>query len=106
LVHAAQNPAILDTNTHEALTKLNSAGLIEADAAHDLKEACLLYHRITQVLRLCVIGAYDPAISPAGLNQMVASAAIVPDIRSAESLLIDTQVRVASLFDGIIGPVG
>jgi hypothetical protein len=37
---------------------------------------------------------------------MVASAAIVPDIKSAESLLIDTQTRVSGLFDGIIGPVG
>jgi glutamate-ammonia-ligase adenylyltransferase len=72
LVHAAQNPAILDTNTHAVLTKLDSAGLIDAGVAHDLREACLLYHRITQVLRLCVSGAYDPAISPAGLNQMVA----------------------------------
>ena len=106
LIHAAQNPAILDTNTHAALTRLGSAGLIDAAVAHDLKEACLLYHRMTQVLRLCVSGTYDPAKSPAGLNQMVASAAIVPDIKSAESLLIDTQTRVSGLFDGIIGPVG
>ena len=105
LIHAAQNPAILDTNTHAALTKLGSAGLIDGGVAHDLKEACLLYHRITQVLRLCVSGAYDPAKSPAGLNQMVASAAIVPDIKSAESLLVDTQMRVAAIFDKIIGPV-
>ena len=106
LIHAAQNPAILDTNTHAALTKLGSAGLIDKTVAHDLKEACLLYHRMTQVLRLCVSGTYDPARSPAGLNQMMASAAIVPDIKSAESLLIDTQTRVSGLFDGIIGPVG
>ena len=105
LVHAAQNPAILDTNTHAALTKLGNAGLIDGADAHDLKEACLLYHRMTQVLRLCVSGTYDPDKSPAGLNQMVASAAIVPDIKSAESLLIDTQTRVAGLFDRLIGPV-
>jgi hypothetical protein len=36
---------------------------------------------------------------------MVANAAIVPDIKSAESLLADTQIRIASLFDRIIGPV-
>jgi len=106
LIHAARHPEILDTNTHAALTKFGSAGFLDGGVAHDLREACLLYHRITQVLRLCVSGTYDPAISPAGLNQMVASAAVVPDIKSAESLLIDTQTRVASLFDGIIGPVG
>jgi glutamate-ammonia-ligase adenylyltransferase len=106
LIHAAQNPAILDTNTHAALTKLGVAGFIDSGVVHDLKEACLLYHRITQVLRLCVSGTYDPAKSPAGLNQMVASAAIVPDVKSVESLLIDTQTRISGLFDGIIGPVG
>jgi hypothetical protein len=37
---------------------------------------------------------------------MVARAAIVPDINSAESLLVDTQMRVAAIFDEIVGPVG
>jgi glutamate-ammonia-ligase adenylyltransferase len=105
LIHAAQIPTILDTNTHAALAKLGSAGVIDAGAEHDLKEACLLYHRITQVLRLCVNDAYTPTRSPSGLNQMVARAAIVPDIKSAESLLVDTQMRVAAIFDEIIGPV-
>ena len=105
LVHAAKNPGILDTNTHAALSKLATAGLLAAGTAHDLNEACLLYHRITQVLRLCVSGAYDPATSPAGLNQIVAGAAIVPDIKSAESLLAETQWRVAAIFDAVIGPV-
>ena len=105
LIHAARKPAILDTNTHAALSKLAAASLIDAGMAGELKEACQLYHRITQVLRLCVNDAYDPARSPAGLNKMVARAAIVPDISSAESLLIDTQARVSSIFDGIIGPI-
>ncbi len=106
LVHAAGNPAILDTNTHAALGKLAAGGFIEPGVAGDLKEACLLYHRITQVLRLCVSEAYDPATSPAGLNQLVARAAGVPDIRSADSLVSDTQKRVAAIFDELVGPVG
>ena len=105
LIHAAHNPTILDTNTHAALGKLAAAGLVDPGVAGDLKDACLLYHRMTQVLRLCINDVYNPANFPAGLNQMVARAAIVPDIRSAESLLIDTQMRVAALFHEIIGPV-
>ena len=66
LIHARRHPEILDTNTHAALGKLAAAGFLEAGVAGELKEACLLYHRITQVLRLCVTGAYDPAKSPAG----------------------------------------
>ena len=106
LIHAQRHPEILDTNTHAALGKLAAAGFLEAGVAGELKEACLLYHRITQVLRLCVTGAYDPAKSPAGLNQLVARAAGVPDIRAADSLVNDTQKRVAGLFDELIGPVG
>jgi glutamate-ammonia-ligase adenylyltransferase len=85
------------------LGKLAAAGFLEAGMAGEIKEACLLYHRITQVLRLCVNGAFDPAKSPAGLNQLVARAAGVPDIRAADSLVNDTQKRVAGLFDELIG---
>ena len=104
LIHARRHPEVLDTNTHAALGKLAAAGFLEANVAAELKEACLLYHRITQVLRLCVTGAYDPAKSPAGLNQLVARAAGVPDIRAADSLVNDTQKLVAGLFDELIGP--
>jgi [glutamine synthetase] adenylyltransferase / [glutamine synthetase]-adenylyl-L-tyrosine phosphorylase len=106
LIHATSDPGILDTNTHAALGKLASAGFIDAPVANDLKDACLLYHRMTQVLRLCVSDAYDPTRSPAGLNQMVARAAVVLNIKAAESLLIESQLRVSAIFDGIIGPVG
>ena len=106
LIHAQRHPEILDTNTHAALGKLAAAGFLKAGVAGDLKEACQLYHRITQVLRLCVTGVYDPAKSPAGLNQLVARAAGVPDIRAADSLVNDTQKRVAGLFGELIGPMG
>jgi [glutamine synthetase] adenylyltransferase / [glutamine synthetase]-adenylyl-L-tyrosine phosphorylase len=106
LIHAPDKPQVLDTNTHAALEKLLGAEAIEKTAARDLSEACLLYHRLTQVLRLCVSEAYDPASSPVGMNQIVARAALVPDIKSAEALLKDTQTRIAALFDEMIGPVG
>ena len=46
-----RHPEILDTNTHAALGKLAAAGFLDAGVAGELKEACLLYHRITQVLQ-------------------------------------------------------
>ena len=106
LIHAASNPAILDTNTYAALGKLAAAGHLRQAEAQALREACALYHRITQVLRLCVSGAYDPATSPAGLNRIVASAAAAPDIGATEALLAETQARVAGIFDELIGPAG
>jgi [glutamine synthetase] adenylyltransferase / [glutamine synthetase]-adenylyl-L-tyrosine phosphorylase len=105
LIHAARHPEVLDTNTLAALEKLNRAGLL-ADGDHAaLKRAGLLYHRITQMLRLCLDGPYDPGKSLPALNMLVANSAVAPDIRAAEALLADTQAEVALLFDRLVGPV-
>ena len=106
LLHAPEEPGVLDTNTLAALAKLVAAGFLPAATGDVLRQACQLYQRLTQVLRLCVSEAFDPKASPAGLNRIVASAAGTPDIVSAESLLIDTQTEVAELFDTLIGPAG
>lgn len=103
LIHAAKHPDILDANTHAALARLGSAALIPSGMASELKDAALLYHRITQVLRLCVAGAFDPSQAPAGLNQIVANATLLPDIAAAEGLIIETQQRVAAIFEDVIG---
>ncbi len=106
LIHAAAHLDVLDTNTLSALEKLHRAGLLD-DATHAaLKEAGLLYHRLTQVLRLCVDGPYEPEKSLPALNQLVASAAASPGIPAAEALLADTQAQVAGLFDKIVGRPG
>jgi glutamate-ammonia-ligase adenylyltransferase len=89
LIHAASNPAILDTNTLAALGKLAAAGHLRQAEAQALREACALYHRLTQVLRLCVSGAYAPGNSPTGLNRIIASAAAAPDIATTEALLTE-----------------
>jgi glutamate-ammonia-ligase adenylyltransferase len=106
LIHAAEHPHVLDTNTLEALAKLHAAGLL-ADGDHvALKRAGLLYHRITQMLRLCLDGPYDPARALPALNLLVANAAVTPDVAAAEALLADTQADVAAIFDRLVGPAG
>ena len=105
LIHAERHPDVLDTNTLAALRRLHAAGLI-GEAGHSaLQRAGLLYHRLTQMLRLCVDGPYDPSKSLPALNMLVANTAVMPDISAAEALLADTQAEVASLFDRFIGPV-
>ena len=105
LLHAPARPEVLDTNTLGALERLHAAGLLDGEAHAALKQAGLLYHRLTQVLRLCVDGPYEPSKSLPALNQLVASAAATPDIATAEALLADTQAEVARQFDRLIGPV-
>jgi [glutamine synthetase] adenylyltransferase / [glutamine synthetase]-adenylyl-L-tyrosine phosphorylase len=103
LIHAQQHPACLDTNTLAAYEKLKEQGVLQSSWANDLLMATRLYQRLTQLLRLCVAGDYDPQTALAGLNRAVAQAAQTPDIRSAEDLLRQTQSRVASLFDQLVG---
>jgi glutamate-ammonia-ligase adenylyltransferase len=106
LIHAPAQPGVLDTNTMAALKRLHTAGLIaDADYAA-LKSAGLLYHRLTQVLRLCLDGPYEPDKALPALNHLVASAAASPGLAAAESLLSETEAQVATLFDRLVGPAG
>jgi glutamate-ammonia-ligase adenylyltransferase len=105
LLHGERNAAILDANTGNALGRLAAAGCLKKQEAAALHDACRLYQRLTQILRLCVAGIYDPGDSPAGLNRIVASAAGLPDLASTEALLVETQGRIAGLFEDLIGPL-
>lgn len=103
LIHAPHQTSVLATNTLEAFGRLRAAHLITAADADVAVEACQLFHRLTQVLRLCLSGDYMPETALPGLNQAVAMAAATPDIRGAEDLLQQNQRLVASLFDRLIG---
>jgi [glutamine synthetase] adenylyltransferase / [glutamine synthetase]-adenylyl-L-tyrosine phosphorylase len=103
LIHASRHPDCLDTNTLDAFAKLRATAVLEAATAHDLLDATRLYQRLTQLLRLCLEGTYDPLSAPAGLNRAVCLAAGTPDVKSAEDLLRQTQNRVVTLFDQLVG---
>ncbi len=104
IVHAAEAPGILSTNSLEALELLAAADLLPHDDVRPLRDACKLYQRLTQLLRLAFAGVFDPAAAPRGLRDMVARAASAPDINVAETILTDTQAAVAMVFDRLIGP--
>jgi [glutamine synthetase] adenylyltransferase / [glutamine synthetase]-adenylyl-L-tyrosine phosphorylase len=99
----ANNSEMLDTNTLKALGKITLSGAFSMQVASELVDACQLYQRLTQVLRLCVADQYKPEESAKSLNEAVARAAGMPDIAATEALLAETQSRVASIFNDIIG---
>lgn len=105
LIAAPEHPGVVDTNTLAAIEKLQQAAMLSKTDAESLKEAAILYHRLTQVLRLCLAGPYLPTEAPAALNRLVANAAATPDVRLAEALLAETQARVTALFDRLVGPL-
>jgi [glutamine synthetase] adenylyltransferase / [glutamine synthetase]-adenylyl-L-tyrosine phosphorylase len=103
LLYAARHPDILASNTMAALARLIEHGLIGAADAQLLMPACRLYHRLTQLLRLCLSGTFRPETSLPGLATLVASAIGTPDLRTAEAMLADMQAGIAQAFDRLVG---
>jgi glutamate-ammonia-ligase adenylyltransferase len=105
LAHAGQHPDTLHQNTKAALSALEEAGLLVRSDGQTLRRACALYHRLTQVLRLCVAGDFEPAAASSSLGRLVAAACEEPDLASAEARLRDSQLAVAETFQRLIGPL-
>jgi glutamate-ammonia-ligase adenylyltransferase len=105
LVHAAKHPDLLETNTARVLEKAWRLGLLSTEDAEALRAAVRLYHDLTQILRLCLAGPFDPKSAGAGLLRLLARAADVPDFATLDAHLADTQARVRTSFNRILGAV-
>jgi len=102
IVHAAEQPDVLDQNTEMALTKLSAAGVLAAGDAEILIPAARLYHTLTQVLRLCLDKPFDPAEAPLALRELLARSSDMPDFATLEAMLKDTLSGVHDAFDRIV----
>ena len=103
LVHAAQSPEILDTSTARVLDKAWRLGLLATEDAEVLRPAVRLYHDLTQILRLCLPGPFDPKAAAPGLVGLLARAADVPDFATLEAFLVETEAKVRASFMRILG---
>jgi [glutamine synthetase] adenylyltransferase / [glutamine synthetase]-adenylyl-L-tyrosine phosphorylase len=103
LIHAAQTPDILDTSTTQVLDKAWRLGLLEPGDAEVLRRAVRLYHDLTQILRLCLPGPFDPKTASAGLVGLLARAADVPDFATLDAFIAETQAKVRASFNRILG---
>jgi len=105
LAHAAKYPEILDTSTARVLEKAWRIGILSVRDAEVLRPAARLYHDLTQLLRLCLPGPFDPKTAGPGLLQLLARAADLPDFTTLEAHMSETQARVRACFTRIIGAV-
>ena len=103
LVHAETLPDILDTSTARVLDKARDLRVLAPEDADILRPAVALYHDLTQILRLCLAGPFDPKAAGAGLLRLLARAADVPDFASLDATLIETQAKVRESFVRILG---
>ena len=103
LLHAAETPDVLRTNTARALRTLETAGALRAEHAHALAEALTLYHHVLHITRLCLPAGElaEEEKLPAAVARLLARAAKAPDIARARLALEETQARTAAIFTEI-----
>lgn len=102
LVHAAEYPEVLDQNTVNALQKLQRNGLLPMEAATVLIPAARLLNDLTQVLRLCLDGAFEPQAAPTGLKELLSRVADAPSFANLEATLRGMLAETAELFDRVV----
>jgi glutamate-ammonia-ligase adenylyltransferase len=104
LVHAAKHPDILDPSTARVLERAARLGLLSPEDSEVLRPAVQLYQNLSQILRLCLSGPFDPKKTDPGLLRLLARAADVPDFVTLDAHLTETQARVRSRFEMLLGP--
>jgi glutamate-ammonia-ligase adenylyltransferase len=85
------------------LDKAWRLGLLPAEEADVLRPAAGLFYNLTQILRLCLPGPFDPKTAGAGLLGLLARAADLPDFVTLDAHLAETQQKVRESFTRILG---
>ena len=106
LVHAADHPDILDTSTARVLEKAARMRLLAAEEAEALRPAVRVYHDLSQMLRLCLPGKFEPGRAGPGLQGLLARAGDSPDFPALEASLVEMQGRVRNSFLRLVGRRG
>ncbi|MGY3539123.1 glutamate-ammonia-ligase adenylyltransferase [Bradyrhizobium sp. USDA 4515] len=103
LAHAAVKPEILSVSTLQVLDNAAKLGLLGQSEAEILRSAARLYHDLTQILRLCVTGKFNPETAGEDLLRVMARAGDTPDFSALEARLRETQSEVRRVFNTIVG---
>ena len=103
LIHANKHPDILDQHTLFALQKMSKVNIIDEKTSEILIQAAELYNRLTQILRLCVTGQFEPETAPQGLKDLLARTNDEPGFVQLETRLQETVGLVRGVFEEVIG---
>jgi glutamate-ammonia-ligase adenylyltransferase len=99
LCFAQDDASILHTSTDQALQALQSADLLSADDGAALAAAHRLYSTLSQILRLCLDGVFDPETAAPSLRRLVTQACDLPSVETAKTHLEHTQADIRSRFN-------
>ena len=77
--------------------------MLATEDAEILRNAVRLYQDLTQILRLCLPGPFDPKTADPGLLQLLTRAADVPDAATLDAFVAETEAKVRGSFLRIVG---
>ena len=106
LVHASEKPEILSVSTLQVLDNAARLGVLPPSDAEVLRSAVRLYHDLTQIIRLCVTGKFNPETSGDNLLHVMARAGDTPDFSTLEARVRETQGEVRRVFEALVGGGG
>ncbi len=98
LAHAASHPAILDGNTAHLYDRLAAAKLLPRAEAKAMKEATLFLRAVQNVIRLCIVGKFDPKAIPPGLGKFIAKVGGTASFAGLARRLATVEAKVARRF--------
>ncbi len=98
LLHAHTAPEVLHAGTADALQALAELGYLSASDSAGLQEAHRLYSTLSQIMRLCLDGIFDPATAAPSLRRLVTQACDLPSMDTVTTHLEHTQSEVRSRF--------
>jgi len=87
--------------TGDALAILGGA-MMDANDLETVQKALSLYTGISQIVRLCVDGGFDPKEAPAGLVDLVCRAGDCPDLRTLEAEIRRVSKAVRKILQGVV----
>jgi len=102
LAHGEAQPGIVDVSTRVALARAGEFGKLGAEDAATLAEAHRLLTDMTQMLRLTVPGAFDPATAASGVKRRIAVACQLPDFEALAAALEDARADVRAIYARIL----
>jgi glutamate-ammonia-ligase adenylyltransferase len=88
-------------STEEALKALGEK-LMKPGDLDTCIEALRLFTELSQIVRLCVDGSFDPGDAPAGLVERVCRAGDCPDIRTLEGEVKRLSKAVRAVFGAVV----
>ena len=102
LRHARAHPGIRQTSTAAVLRHARDGALLEAGAADALIDAHKVLSDVTQLLRLCVEGRFDPATAPIGVKRRIATALGLPDFNALAGDLEARRAEMRACYDRVL----